>query len=128
MTLFDRLLRLGGSSHRTPRSKPCTFGDCCGVMTVDDQSWASYATWVCGLNREHAQVLYKEGSPCKPCSENGCDGMMRFHSRRLADQEPWEWRWQSTWVCERTASHIEVIPEADVRAMVRSGVIPRQWG
>jgi hypothetical protein len=113
-----------------PSSKPCTFSGCDGVMTVDDRPWASYVTWICNLNRAHAQVLYKEGTPCKPCSRNDCNGMMRFHSRHrpLDDEEPWEWPWYCTWVCERDAAHIQVIPKADVRQMVRSGVIPRAWG
>jgi len=117
-----------GLSGTAPSSKPCTFSDCNGVMTVDDRPWASYVTWVCNQNPDHAQVLYKGGTPCKPCSVDGCYGMMRFHSRRLEDQGSWEWPWYNTWICEHDPAHLAVIPEADVRQMVRCGVIPRQRG
>jgi hypothetical protein len=129
MPLRARLLRLLGFSRTDPAAsgKPCTFDGCHGVMTMEDRPWASYVTWVCNSNPEHAAVVYKEGTPCKPCRAAGCSGMMRFNSRRQEGLGQWEWPWYATWVCERDAAHFEVIPEADHREMVRAGVIPPQW-
>ena len=139
--LLRLLLRLLGASgtalpalpynRMAPTSKPCTHSGCDGVMTVDDDwPWASYERWVCDQHPEHERVLAKEGTPGKPCSVDACFGVMRFDSRhrRAGYDGPWEWPWSCTWVCERDATHAELIPEAEVRQMVRCGVIPPEWG
>ena len=71
------------AESRPDDTKLCTFSGCNGVMTVDDRRWASYVTWICNRNPEHAAVLYKEGNLCKPCSVAYQGHSPRSSSRRL---------------------------------------------
>ena len=52
----------------------------------------------------------------KPCTFNGCNGIMYFHDARVehwSHVTPWEWPWYATWVCSKHSAHIEVVSTAE---------------